>query len=415
MSGAFFFEHHGQKLTSRNRLPNNDAEWYLPYSACYAGLDVIFLLNGRVVGIGEYQLLKAHAVNTFTSSNAYVNNSSSGMEQKMERVARASIALSKLAPELTSIASTLASGARQQASQSREIAENVDNMANALSSAMETLNLSSSSVSDIVAAIKRVADQTRILSINASIEAARAGQIGLAFGAVAKEVESLAGQTSSATAQISNKVDSIRCNIKTAVEAAGLGEARTGEAKGFSIARLGGEMNEMASIAVQTAQAAQSVDGTSENIRRLCEELLLEVGTFRMPAHEHAVSVFRQLCGMREFALGSRAECEGAMRRAVKTMRIFELLYLTDAHGRQVSSNVWSDGRVDSSVYGSDWSSRTWFRSVMQSGEISVSDIYRSSASDSFCFTLSGPIFDYEGNFKGVLAADVNFADLLSL
>jgi hypothetical protein len=70
---------------------------------------------------------------------------------------------------------------------------------------------------------------------------------------------------------------------------------------------------------------------------------------------------------------------------------------------------------VDGGVAGADWSRRPWFQSVLESGEISVSDIYRSSATDSFCFTLSGPVFDAEGRFAGVLAADVNFADLLSL
>jgi len=339
----------------------------------------------------------------------------SDIEIRIERLARSSVALSKLAPELTGIASKLAAGAQQQASQSREIAENVERMAEQLSTAMETLHLSSSSVSDIVAAIKRVADQTRILSINASIEAARAGHIGLAFGAVAKEVESLAGQTHTATAQISGRVDTIQSNISTAVEAAGLGEACEGQKKGFSIRRLGGEMNEMASIAIQTADAATSVDQTSESIRSLCEELLMEVGTFRMPAHDHAVSIFRQLLGMGEFSRGNRPECEGAMRRAVRNMHIFELLYLTDAQGRQISSNIWSDGREDASVFGSQWSRRPWFQSVLKSGEVSVSDIYRSSATDSFCFTLSGPIFDVQGQFCGVLAADVNFADLLSL
>jgi len=342
-------------------------------------------------------------------------NSDRSVERRVERLARSSIALSKLAPELTQIASRLAEGAQQQASQSREIAQNVDRMATQLAQAMETLNLSSSSVSDIVASIRRVADQTRILSINASIEAARAGEVGLAFGAVAREVESLAGQTSSATKQISGSVDSIRYNIKNAVEAAGLGEAQVDECKGFSIRRLGGEMNEMAGIAGQTADAARSVDSTSGRIRSLCEELLIEVGTFRTPAHDHAVGIFRLLLGMPEFSRGRRMECEAAMRRAVRDMHIFELLYMTDAQGRQITSNIWSAGRVDASVAGTDWSRRPWFQSVMESGEISVSDIYRSSATDSFCFTLSGPVFDAEGFFAGVLAADVNFADLLSL
>ena len=335
---------------------------------------------------------------------------------RIERLARSSIALSELAPQLTSIASRLASGAQQQASQSREIAANVERMAEELSHAMETLNLSSTSVSDIVAAIKRVADQTRILSINASIEAARAGEVGLAFGAVAKEVESLAGQTTNATRQISTSVDTIKVNIKNAVEAAGLG-ARAEveeERKGMSIRRLGSEVNEMAAIATDTAKAAHSVDETSGRVRNLCEDLLLCVGTFRLPSHDNAVRVFHKLLGRREFSGNSRLSYETAMRDALRNAKMFELLYMTDAEGRQVTSNMWFDGHTDAEVYGKDWSGRPWFKSVLESGEVSVSDIYRSSATDSFCFTLSGPVFDEAGNFTGVLAADVNFAHILA-
>jgi len=338
-------------------------------------------------------------------------------EVRIERLARSSIALSKLAPDLTAIASNLADGAQKQAAQSREIAENVDRMADELAKAMETLNVSSSNVSEIVSAIKRVADQTRILSINASIEAARAGEVGLAFGAVAREVESLANQTSSATKQISSRVETIKSNINTAVEAAGLSEESDDNDenvhKGTSIRHLGSEVNDMARIASETADAARSVNNTSKHIRGLCESLLIEVGAFRLPVHEKAMTLFRQLLGKSEFSSGNRNAYERGMREAIRNMRIFELLYLTDAEGRQISSNIWEDGRDDSSVFGKDWSSRPWFASVVSSGELSVSDIYRSSATDSFCFTLSGPVFDDEGRFVGVLAADVNFANLL--
>ena len=169
----------------------------------------------------------------------------------------------------------------------------------------------------------------------------------------------------------------------------------------------------MARIASETADAARSVDGTSKRIRDLCENLLLEVGTFRLPVHERAMGLFRQLLGKREFSGDNRDACERVMREAVRGLRIFELLYLTDSKGRQISSNIWEDGSADASVFGKDWSSRPWFAGVATSGELSVSDMYRSNATDSFCFTLSGPVFDDGGRFAGVLAGDVNFASIL--
>lgn len=341
-------------------------------------------------------------------------------DNRFERLAQASIALSKLAPTLSEIAATLASGAQQQARQSQLICTQASRMAVELECAIENLNNSSHSVRDIVSTIKRVADQTRILSINASIEAARAGEFGRAFGAVAQEVQNLSGQTMNATGEISSRVEVIQGNIRAAVDAAGLDnqhldQRRKNSKDAFSIRQLSSDMAEMARIATETAGAASNVDGISANIRKLCEELLLEVGTFRTPAHEKSVALFRQILGRPELANGSRGTMEALLREALHQLRIFEVAYATDIRGRQIISNVWADGRDGAGAFQADWSQRAWFRDVVTSGEISVSDIYRSKATDSFCFTLSGPIFDTSGNLSGVLAADVNFAELLAI
>lgn len=62
---------------------------------------------------------------------------------------------------------------------------------------------------EIMALISNVASQTSILALNASIEAARAGNAGKGFAVVASEISNLAGQTSSATATILDVIKNI--------------------------------------------------------------------------------------------------------------------------------------------------------------------------------------------------------------
>ncbi len=81
------------------------------------------------------------------------------------------------------------------------------------------LQESTSKMTQIVELIKNVASQTSLLALNASIEAARAGEAGRGFSVVATEISNLAGQTQTATGNISELIDGISSEMKDVVEA----------------------------------------------------------------------------------------------------------------------------------------------------------------------------------------------------
>jgi methyl-accepting chemotaxis protein WspA len=95
----------------------------------------------------------------------------------------------------------------------QQLATATDSIANKLGAISEKAN----NINAIVSTITKVADQTNLLSLNAAIEAEKAGEAGLGFAVVAKEIRRLADQTAIATIDIEQMIKEMQSSVSTGV------------------------------------------------------------------------------------------------------------------------------------------------------------------------------------------------------
>jgi methyl-accepting chemotaxis protein len=131
-----------------------------------------------------------------------------------------------------------------------------------------TLAEQAQAIGEIIASVNDIAEQTNVLSLNAAIEASRAGEHGRGFSVVAIEIKALAEQSKKATAQVRQILGEIQNATSAAVMVTEQGSKSVNSAiktvneAGSTIRTLTDTVNEAAQTAAQiAASSGQQVTG----------------------------------------------------------------------------------------------------------------------------------------------------------
>ena len=210
---------------------------------------------------------------------------SSGSETQSVQIVDTSAAVDEMAASIQQVAEntatseSVANKARESAQKGALAVQNtirgmdrIRDQVQDSSKRIKRLGETSQEIGEIVQLIGDIADRTSILALNASIQAAMAGEAGQGFAVVAEEVERLAERSNDATKQIAGLIKAIQNDTSEAIAA--MEESTKEVVAGSNLAtQAGATLDDIESISTQLAELIHSVSLATKQQARGAESV----------------------------------------------------------------------------------------------------------------------------------------------
>jgi twitching motility protein PilJ len=260
--------------------------------------------------IGHVQGTTKNVSASLGELRSFTETLAGGSEAQASQAIEASAAIEEMATSIHQVSENASSSAAvaEQArtnaeTGARAVARTIEGMKAIRDQVQETakrikrLGESSQEIGEIVELIGDIADRTSILALNASIQAAMAGEAGRGFGVVAEEVERLADRATEATKKASMLVKTTQsetAEVMTAMEDTTrevVTRSAIANEAGTALSEIQGVSNRLAELIQAISDAAQQQARGSQQIARSMNEMSAVTRTTAASSKETAVAI----------------------------------------------------------------------------------------------------------------------------
>ena len=152
----------------------------------------------------------------------------------------------------------------------------------------------SQQVGAVLDIVGELAEQTNILAINATIEAAGAGDAGRRFGVVADEIRKLADRVAASTKEIRSMVDDVRGAVNTTVMATEAG-SKAVDLGGAQVAEMATAFRQITSLVGTTTDAAREIELSTKQQATAVEQVNIAITNVAQATRETETSASQTL------------------------------------------------------------------------------------------------------------------------